>query len=36
MKLIDILKGSDYSLDLFNDRDIKELENSIIEKVKCL
>lgn len=33
MKLIDILKGSDYSLDLFNDRDIKELENSIIEKI---
>lgn len=33
MKLIDILKGSDYSLDLFNDIDIKELEDSIIERV---
>lgn len=33
MKLVDILKGSDYSLDLFNVNDIEYLENQIIEKV---
>ena len=33
MKLHDILKGSDYSLDLFVQESINALENRIIDKV---
>ena len=32
MKLYEILKGSEYSLDLFNQDAIIELENRIIER----
>ena len=33
MKLVDILKGSEYSLELFGTPEISELENRIVEKV---
>lgn len=33
MKLSDILKGTDYSLNLFNQQYIDDLENNIIEKI---
>ena len=33
MKLVDILKGSEYSLELFDALEISELENRIVEKV---
>lgn len=32
MKLNEILKGSEYSLDLFSQNAIEELENRIIER----
>lgn len=33
MKLYEILKGSEYSLDLFSQDAIVELENRIIERI---
>ena len=33
MKLYEILKGSEYSLDMFSQEVIAELENRIIERI---